>query len=83
MKGATATNFLAAATVCCHWLVWPCPLHAAAPADDAAATVAALRKSEQAAQKSAVAACKQAPAARAALIGSIAACRATHAEALR
>lgn len=54
-----------------------------APASDAAATVAALRKSEQAAQKTAIAACRQTSAARAALVGSIAACRATHAEALR
>jgi hypothetical protein len=54
-----------------------------APASDAAATVAELRKSEQTAQKNAAAACKQAPAARAALVGSIAACRATHAEALK
>jgi hypothetical protein len=46
-------------------------------------TTATLRKAEQAAQKTAVAACKAAPAERAALAGSIAACRATHAEALR
>ena len=44
--------------------------------------VATLRKAEQAALRTATAA-KQAPAARAALVGSIAACRATHAEALR
>jgi len=53
------------------------------PASDAAGAVAGLRKAEQAAQKTAAAACRQAPAARAALVGSIAACRATHAEALR
>ena len=52
---------------------------AGAPAD----TVAALRAAEQAAQKSAVALCRVAVADRAALIGSIAASRATHAEALR
>ncbi|GIE80270.1 hypothetical protein Aph02nite_62200 [Actinoplanes philippinensis] len=46
-------------------------------------TTATLRKAEQAAQKTAVAACKAAPADRAMLAGSIAACRATHAEALR
>jgi hypothetical protein len=46
-------------------------------------TTATLRKAEQAALKTAVAACKAAPAERAALAGSIAACRATHAEALR
>ncbi|MEU4626270.1 hypothetical protein AB0G04_40605 [Actinoplanes sp. NPDC023801] len=49
----------------------------------AAETTATLRKAEQAAQKTAAAACKAAPAERAALAGSIAACRATHAEALR
>jgi len=49
----------------------------------AAATAATLRKAELAAQKTAVAACKAAPAGRAMLTGSIAACRATHAEALR
>jgi hypothetical protein len=57
---------------------------AAAPAAVGPGDVlAALRTAEQAAQRNAVTACKQAPADRAALIGSIAACRATHAEALR
>jgi hypothetical protein len=55
----------------------------AAAAGDAAGLIAELRKSEQAAQKTAAAACKTTTAARAALVGSIAACRATHAEALR
>ncbi|MDI6097577.1 hypothetical protein QLQ12_03050 [Actinoplanes sp. NEAU-A12] len=55
---------------------------ASAPASTAD-TVATLRKAEQAGQKTAVAVCQAAPAARAALAGSIAACRATHAEALR
>lgn len=56
----------------------------AAPAGgDAAATVAALRKAEQAAVKTATAACTAAAADRAMLIGSITACRASHAEALR
>jgi hypothetical protein len=60
------------------------PAGSAAPSAAAApATPAALRKAEQAAQKTAAAACKAAPAARAALVGSIAAARATHAEALR
>ena len=45
--------------------------------------LASLRTAERAAQKAAVAACRQAPAARAALVGSIAAGRATHVEALR
>jgi hypothetical protein len=45
--------------------------------------LAGLRTAEQTAQRAAVAACKQAPADRAALLGSIAACRASHAEALR
>ncbi|WP_255657688.1 hypothetical protein [Actinoplanes sp. L3-i22] len=57
---------------------------AGAPSAPAGAdTVAGLRKAELAGQKTAVAACKIAPAARAALVGSIAAARATHAEALR
>ncbi|MEV0899051.1 hypothetical protein [Actinoplanes sp. NPDC049802] len=55
---------------------------ASAPAG-AADTTATLRKAEQAAQKTAMAACKAAPRERAGLAGSIAACRATHAEALR
>jgi hypothetical protein len=46
-------------------------------------TLATLRKAEQAALRTATTAAKQAPAARATLVGSIAACRATHAEALR
>jgi hypothetical protein len=55
-----------------------------APGGDAAAsTLTVLRKAVQAAQKTAATVCRQAPAERAALAGSIAACRATHAEALR
>ncbi|MFI5931218.1 hypothetical protein [Actinoplanes sp. NPDC051494] len=54
-----------------------------APAASAGSTVAELRKAEQAAQKTATAACRVAPAERAALAGSIAAARAAHAEALR
>jgi len=49
----------------------------------AADPVAALRTAELTAQKTAVAACLAAPADRAGMVGSIAACRATHAEALR
>jgi hypothetical protein len=56
---------------------------ASSSATDATGLLAELRKSEQAAQKTATTACKTAPAARTALIGSVAACRATHAEALR
>ncbi|WP_305782821.1 hypothetical protein [Symbioplanes lichenis] len=56
---------------------------AASSAPAGAETLATLRKAEQAAHKTAVAACLQAPATRAALVGSIAAARATHAEALR
>ena len=52
-------------------------------AADPRATLAELRSAEQAAQRAAAAACRTAPDARAALVGSIAACRATHAEALR
>jgi hypothetical protein len=55
----------------------------AAAAGDAAGLIAELRKSEQAAQKTAAAAGRTVTADRAALVGSIAACRATHAEALR
>jgi hypothetical protein len=52
------------------------------PAPSAAEALRDLRAAEQIAQRNAVSACTQAPAGRAALIGSIAACRATHAEAL-
>jgi hypothetical protein len=44
---------------------------------------AELRKAVQNAQRTATTAARQAPAGRAALVGSIAACRATHAEALK
>jgi hypothetical protein len=54
-----------------------------APASAPAVTGADLKAAEQAAQKTAVAACKAATAERAGLVGSIAACRATHVEALR
>jgi hypothetical protein len=50
---------------------------------DAAALLKALRARISAGQRNAVAACRQAPPDRVALVGSIAACRATHAEALR
>jgi hypothetical protein len=53
----------------------------AAPA--AAESLAELRKAEQTAQRTANATARQAPADRVAAVGSIAACRATHAEALR
>jgi len=56
---------------------------AAATADPAANALAGLRKAEQVAQRTAATICRQAPADRAALAGSIAACRAAHAEALR
>lgn len=63
------------------------PSAAAGPSSSASATdgdsTADLRAAEQAAQKTAVAACQTAPRERAALVGSIAACRATHAESLR
>ncbi|MEV6347193.1 hypothetical protein [Actinoplanes sp. NPDC051851] len=59
----------------------------AAPSASAATggddTVAGLKKAEQSGQRTAVAACKAAPAERAMLVGSIAAGRATHIEALR
>ena len=53
------------------------------PAGDPAATVRELRTAEQKAQRVAATACRSAAADRAALIGSIAAARAAHAEALR
>lgn len=56
---------------------------AAPSAADAAAALRALRTAEQKAQRAAATACGQAPAGRAALVGSIAAARASHAEALR
>ena len=49
---------------------------------DPAALLAALRAAEEAGQRDAAAACLAAPAHRAALLGSIAACRATHLEVL-
>lgn len=52
-------------------------------AADAAGTLAALRAAERQAQRTAATAARQAPAERAALVGSVAACRASHAEALR
>jgi hypothetical protein len=61
----------------------PLPSAAASGAGAAGGGVAALRKAEQAAQKTAAAACRTAPVERAALVGSIAAARAAHAEALR
>jgi hypothetical protein len=56
----------------------------AAPATtDQAALLKQLRSAVQAAQRTAAAAGRRAPTGRAALVGSIAACRASHAEALR
>jgi hypothetical protein len=59
------------------------PGSSAAAGGDAAATLKAMRTAEHAAQKTAVTACRSAAADRAMLVGSIAACRATHAEALK
>ncbi|MFI5491109.1 hypothetical protein [Actinoplanes sp. NPDC051859] len=59
------------------------PSTAASAPPGGAQSLAALRKAEQTAQKTAVTACGQAPADRAALVGSIAAARAAHAEVLR
>jgi hypothetical protein len=59
------------------------PPSAPASAGDPATALTDMRRAEQAAHKTAVAACKAAPADRAMLAGSIAACRATHAEALK
>ncbi|WP_231931577.1 hypothetical protein [Micromonospora echinospora] len=54
-----------------------------APAGDAATVLAELRAAEERARAEAATFCAQAPADRAALVGSIAAARATHAEVLR
>lgn len=56
---------------------------AAAPAADEKTALAELRAAERRAQKDAAAACRQAPAERATLVGTIAAARACHAEVLR
>jgi len=68
-------------------LIGATPPPAGAPSASAApgpaGTVADLRKAEQRALKTATAACRAAAADRVMLVGSIAACRATHAEALR
>jgi hypothetical protein len=56
---------------------------AAATAIGSGDALAGLRTAEQTAQRNAVTACRQAPAGQAELVGSIAACRATHIEALR
>ncbi|WP_460847390.1 hypothetical protein [Phytohabitans suffuscus] len=53
------------------------------PGGDAKGTLAALRGAEQKGLKSATQACQAAPAERAALLGSIAAARATHLEVVR
>jgi hypothetical protein len=58
------------------------PSGTAVPSDQAAA-LAALAAAEKAAQQDAVAACLAAPSYRALLLGTIAACRASHVEALR
>ncbi|WBB51799.1 hypothetical protein O3597_18125 [Verrucosispora sp. WMMA2044] len=53
------------------------------PPTDRSATLAALRRSERAGREAAIRACATAPAERVALLGSVAAARATHLEALR
>jgi hypothetical protein len=61
----------------------PAPVSSAPATTEPAALLKQLRTAVQAAQRNAATACRQAPAARAALVGSIAACRASHLEALR
>ncbi|MGK5738978.1 hypothetical protein [Micromonospora sp. URMC 103] len=61
----------------------PGPAPTGAPATDPDATLAELRQREQAGRAAAVTACAAAAAERAALVGSIAAARATHLEALK
>lgn len=58
------------------------PPGSASPDPDPATAVTALRAAEEAAQRDAVIACLAAPFDRAGLVGSIAACRATHAAVL-
>lgn len=53
------------------------------PATDPTATLTALRQAERAGRESASKACAEAPAERAALLGSITAARASHLEALK
>ena len=59
------------------------PPSAPASAPAAEGTLSELRTAEQEAQRTAAALARTGPGDRAALLGSIAACRATHAEALR
>lgn len=59
------------------------PADPATPPADPATLLVALRAAEEAGQRDAVAACLAAPGTRAALVGSIAACRASHQEVLR
>ncbi|WFE44427.1 hypothetical protein [Verrucosispora sp. WMMD1129] len=61
----------------------PTAAPSATPPTDRSAALAELRKSERAGREAAIRACAAAPAERAALLGSIAAARATHLEALR
>ena len=61
----------------------PATTPSSSPAAEPAGALAALRALEKTAQQSATAACASAPADRAALLGSIAAARATHQEALK
>jgi hypothetical protein len=61
----------------------PDPGQSAAPAGGAKAVLAALRAAEREGHRAAAVLCREAPAARAALLGSIAAARASHREALR
>ncbi|WP_198141767.1 hypothetical protein [Micromonospora sp. ATCC 39149] len=61
----------------------PEPSPDATATGDRSAVLAALREAEQRGRESAATLCAEAPADRAALVGSIAAARATHVEALR
>jgi hypothetical protein len=80
--GPLATDHRAHAAELARVIGTPAP-SASASVAPAAATIEDLRTAVRAAQRTADAACRRAPAARAALTGSIAACRASHAEALR
>jgi hypothetical protein len=87
---ALAADHRAHATALARLIGQAVPAAGTAPMAEAGATtttalgtLAQLRTAERTAQRTAVAACTTAPAGRAALVGSIAACRATHVEALR
>lgn len=81
--GAIAEAHTAHATELARVIGVALPSTVATPPADPTGALAALRAMEKTAQQSATVACAAAPAERAALLGSIAAARATHQEALK